>query len=251
MWRGYWMRTRWWFFAFLILLLAQSLTDIVTFTGGASDTPAIAGISFRPFAQRLQEIVRLSDTFKGFEWVHFFRDNLPELVTLFAVLLGAAGVIPRRSGRLFTLSLPVSREQLLMAFAVTCVCELAALTLTAALSVPLFALLAGQSFPIADALVYALNSFVGGAVFFFVALLFSAIFKNWTRRAGAAIAIAVGNLIFVELFPVPGAYTPVGLMSGESYFRGGSLQLPALAAWLLVAAALFIVEVRSLEQRDF
>jgi hypothetical protein len=257
MWRGAWIGTRWWFVAVLILLLAQSAVDIATFAPAGSHSAVILGDSFgiphRPFPQWIQEIVRLSGTFKGYEWVHFYRDNLPGVVTLFAVLVGAGGVLQRRSGRLFTLSLPVSRTQLVVACTVTYLCELAALALIPALSVPLFAPLVGQSYPIADALVYALHSFVGGTVFFFGALLLSAIFYDWRQHslAWTALLIAVGSLVFAAFFPVVGAYTPGGLMSGESYFRSGSLELPVLAAWLAMAAVMFVAVVRSLEQRDF
>ena len=44
---------------------------------------------------------------RGWVWVQWFRQNLLQTGTLFAVVLGSGGVISSSKGGLFTLSLPV------------------------------------------------------------------------------------------------------------------------------------------------
>ncbi len=53
--------------------------------------------------------------FRGFIWYRTFRDNLTNMGVFFAILLGCGGLLSESSkgSALFTLSLPVTRRQLL------------------------------------------------------------------------------------------------------------------------------------------
>src|SRR5262249_60739154 len=64
--------------------------------------------------QRLREAIELSRGFRGYVWVQWFRQSMVQSVTLLAILLGSGGVMTHGGGELYTLSLPVSRDRLLL-----------------------------------------------------------------------------------------------------------------------------------------
>src|SRR5260221_12969852 len=68
--------------------------------------PAIANAGSGLIAQRLKEIAELSGTYRGYVWAQALRQNVTQMLSLFAVLLGAGGLLSQTGGTLFTLSLP-------------------------------------------------------------------------------------------------------------------------------------------------
>jgi len=63
-------------------------------------------------ASRFARAAELTRDYRGYVWLQWFRKELLQLGTLFAVLLGTGGLFSQRSA-LFTLSLPASRRRLL------------------------------------------------------------------------------------------------------------------------------------------
>src|SRR6266550_397769 len=70
--------------------------------------PAVANTGGGLVAERIKEIAELSDTYRGYIWAQGLRQNVTQMLSLFAVLLGAGGLLSQARGALFTLSLPVS-----------------------------------------------------------------------------------------------------------------------------------------------
>src|SRR4051812_25104140 len=102
-------------------------------------------------ADRLKEMAALSSTYRGYIWAQALRQNLTQMFSLFAVLLGAGGLLaPGSRGAMFTLSLPISRERLLGVRAATGLVELAALSFVPLLLLELMSPAVGQTYSFVD-----------------------------------------------------------------------------------------------------
>ena len=99
--------------------------------------------------------------------------------------------------------------------------------------------------------VYRDWSLDGGTMFFSLAFLLSTVFHDVWRPLllvfCVAFALGVADLVLRDV-PFPSV---VRLMSGETYFRTGSLPWPGLFASVIVSAALLYGAGRNLERRDF
>src|SRR4029077_17132304 len=100
-----------------------------------------------PLGARLRDAVELSRSYRGYVWAQWNRQNLTEMATLFAVILGSGGPYSQRS-ELFSLSLPVSRQRLLGVRALTGLAELFVIVLVPSLVIPIFSSSVGQSYSI-------------------------------------------------------------------------------------------------------
>ncbi len=111
LWYKSWLETRWRFLIGLGLLMFSACGTVLDYPQVVR--AAAAGARDRRRAARsaggCSEAVELSRTYRGYVWSQWFRQNLPETWTLFAVLLGTGGLLSQgaRGGALFTLSLPV------------------------------------------------------------------------------------------------------------------------------------------------
>src|SRR5262245_66146180 len=81
--------------------------------------------------RRLRESGALMRDYRGYVWGQWYRQSLPQMWVVFAVLLGSGGVLSQSSGTgvLFTLSLPASRARVLGIRAATGLGELFVLAL--------------------------------------------------------------------------------------------------------------------------
>jgi ABC-type transport system involved in multi-copper enzyme maturation permease subunit len=180
------------------------------------------------------------------------QDNLTRTWTVLAILLGTGGLLSQTRGgaAIFTLSLPVTRAELMKTRAVTALAELLALALIPSLAVPLLSPLIGQSYSVADTLVHALCVFVGGTVFFSLAMLLSTVFSDVWRPALLACGIAVA-MAFTELALLNGApYGIFGAMNAESYFRSGSLPWQGLLVSAAASAAMLYAAALNVNQLE-
>ena len=169
------------------------------------------------------------------------------------MLLGSGGLLSQASGggALFTLSLPVSRRDLLTVRAAAGLGELLVLALVPSLIIPMLSPAVGQSYSVVTALVHGLCLFVAGTVFFSLALFLSTVFGDiWRPLLLALCAAAV--LALADLF-VDGLsrYSVIGAMTGERYFRGGGLPWPGLIVSAALSAAMLYGGRRRLARRDF
>jgi hypothetical protein len=251
LWYKAWLDTRWRFLIGLALLTCTVLANVLSY----ASVPELLELAAHAdpkgaLAREINETVQLSGSFHGFVW-GVVRHNLLYLWALFAALLGADGPLSRRRGALFTLSLPVSRGRLFTVRAASGLLELSALALIPMLVVPLAAPAVGQTYPLADALVHGASIALGGAVFYCLALLLSTVFEDRWPPLVITLASAVAAGVCSELIPALAPFSPVSVMTGESYFFSGTPAWGRLFVWLCVSAGMLYAAVRSIETRDF
>jgi hypothetical protein len=254
LWYKAWLDTRLRFLIGLGLLTLGAFGTVVVYQRVVTEilplatTLALDG----PIGQQVAENSELARTYRGFVWSQWFRQNMRQIWTLFAVLIGT-GVLAQSAGRgaLFTLSLPVSRSQLVMTRAGTGLAELAALALMPSLVFPLLSPLVGQPYAIGDALVHAACMFVAGSVFFSFVFLLSTEFNDvWSPLL---ITVCVWGLLAM-VFELSGSLArsgPFRLMSAERYFRGEGVPWVGLLLSLTASVAMLFAATRNFARRDF
>ena len=253
LWQNAFLDTRWRFLVGLVLLTVSAMfvalgyPNIAEVAKAAPDAPTGG-----PLAREIAEALALSRTYDGYVWSQWFRQNGAQLGSFFAVIIGTGGLLSQSSAaRLFTLSLPVSRERLLGARATAGLTQVLTLSVVPALAITLVSPLVDQQFPLLDTLAYALCVFAGCALFFSLAFLFSSLFANvW---APAVLALCAGPVlrIFDQLAGVPNTFSLLAMMHGEPYFRGEGLPWSMLLASAILSAALIYAGVRLIARRDF
>jgi len=257
LWYKSWLETRWRFLIGFALLLMMACSAVVTY-------PRVERLL--PYAQPLlrdvdttsvvgRQILRAVDaesTYRGYVWWQWTQDNLSKTWALLAILLGTGGLLAQTRGgaAIFTLSLPVSRSEVLRTRAATALAELLVLAIVPSLLPPLMSPLIGQHYSVVDALVHALCVFVGGAVFFSLATLLSTTFNDVWRPVLLACLVA-GAFFIVEPVLLGGApYGIVGAMTAESYFRTGALPWPGLLVSAAASAAMIYAAVLNVNQLE-
>jgi hypothetical protein len=202
--------------------------------------------------RRIMEAAALAREFRGFVWSQWYRQNLPQIWTIFAVLLAVGGPFAQGSkGTLFTLSLPASRHRILGIRAATGLVELLVITFVPALLVSLLSPAIGQSYAVGEAVVHALCLFIAGAAFYSLAFFLSTMFNDIWRPMLIALGVAI-VLALCEQVPVDLArYGIFHVMSGEVYFRTGALPWLGLATTALLSAAMLYGAAANTQRRDF
>jgi hypothetical protein len=252
LWHKAWLDTRSRFWIGFVLLALLACTIVVEYPQVqrllpvvSSDLPAADDSLRRP----LEEAVELSRTFRGFVWNNWFRQNALTVGALFAALIGTSRLFSSSTrGLLFTLSLPVSRSRWIATRAAVGLAELFALIVVPSLMLSLLAPLAGQHYGVVEALAHALFAFVGVAAFYGLALLLSTIFLDAWRPILIVCLVGVGLMFFDVL--LPNTLHLYGVLSGESYFRGGSPPWLGLAAFVIATAAMLYAAARNVERLD-
>jgi ABC-2 type transport system permease protein len=199
--------------------------------------------------RRIREAAELSREYRGYVWSQGFRQNLAQMVTLFAVLLGTGGPVAG-SAALFTLSLPLSRRRLASVRAATGLGELFVLALLPSLLIPLLSPLIGESYGVGAALVHAFCLFVAGGVFFSLAFLLSSVFADLWRPLLIALTIAFA-LALLELFGDLSQFGLYRVMSADLYFQTGQAPWIGLLASGAASAALLSAATVTITNRDF
>jgi len=251
LWYKAWIDTRWRFSIGLVLLICTVLANAFAYSSVDGYVVALAAGPPGPLADKISSIAQLSNTFRGFIWGQVIRQNLCGLWIIFAVLLGADGILSRRKGTTFTLALPVSRRRLFSVRAATDLAELFLLALIPLVLIPLAAPAVGQSYGVGEALVHGISIFLGGAIFYGVARLLAAVFDDRWRPIVITLALAIVVELCKEFIPMAAALNPGGVMDGESYFRTGTPAWAGLFIWMGISIALLYAAARSTEIRDF
>ena len=209
---------------------------------------AIAGDGL--IANRIKEIAELSSSYRGYIWAQALRQNVTQMLSLFAVLLGAGGLVSGR-GMLFTLSLPVSRDRLLGVRAATGLAELALLSFAPLMLIPLISPAVGQHYGLVEAFVHGVCFFFAGAVLYSAACLLSTVFHDQWRPILIVCLFAACLGIVEPFFGDLSRYSLFGIMNGEIYFRGGGVPWLELLATAAVSAALLSAANRNFARQDF
>jgi len=254
LWYKTWLETRWRFMIGLGLLLCSAAGVVFGYHTALAMIEHVPQIDLGgELGRRVQEQIELSREYRGYVWTQGFRQNLAQMGTLFAVLLGTGGLLPQGSGggALFTLSLPASRRRLLAVRVGTGLAQWFALALVPALMIALWSPMVGESFALTSAIGHGLCLFVAGAVFFSMAVLLSTIFGDVWRPLLFTLLIAMLQAIPAQFFPDLSRFSLAGVMSGESLFRAGQLPWMGLLVSVALAAVLLYGAARNLERHDF
>ena len=253
LWYKSWLETRSRFLCGLVLLMIVAAGTVFSYPQVLKLLPAARTIDTSGEMGRLiRESVELSREFRGHVWWQWYRQNLVQMGTLFAALLGSGGLLSQTSGgTLFTLSMPVSRSLVLGIRAATGLAEFLILAVVPSLLIPLLAPAIGQSYSAGDALVHGACLFIAGAVFFSLAFLLSTVFSDLWRpllmTCSVAVVLAVAELALRGL----SRHGIFGVMSGEIYFRRGALPWPGLLISAALSAAMLYAATRNIARQDF
>jgi ABC-type transport system involved in multi-copper enzyme maturation permease subunit len=255
LWRKSWLETRTRFLIGLFLLLLLAAGNVFEYPSVSALIPAARSLDTGGGALGglIRKAVELQRDYRGFIWWQWFRQNLTQMWTLFAVLLGTGGLLSQTSGGAasFTLSMPVSRARVIGVRAATAVAELLALALVPSLLLPLLSPAVGQSYAVADALVHGACVFAAGLIFFSLAFLLSSVFNDIWRPALMACVVAV-VLAFGEAIVADGSrYGIFGAMTAEVYFRTGGLPWPGLFVSVVASAAMLYGAAVNIAEQDF
>jgi ABC-2 type transport system permease protein len=257
LWHKAWLETRGRFLAGLALSLIVGFGVIYDFRATERLLPLVRNMdpaaldTSGPLGAAIKEGLQAQQTFRGFVWWQWYRQNLTYLVVIFGALLGAGGLLARSGGAtLFTLSLPVSRSRLIGTRALVGLAELLAIAIAPSLWIALLAPSIGQSYSVVDVLAHGICMFVVGSVFFSLAALFSNEYTDVWRPVliACVIAAAIGML---EYLPAIGQYGIFHVMSGETYYRHAGLPWIGLLINAGIAAALLRTAAVNLAHRDF
>jgi len=251
LWYKAWLETRWRFLIGLAIMICSAAGVVFTYPKVQELLPSIPTLDVGgELGRRIREAALLAREYRGFVWSQGFRQNLAQIGTLFAVLLGTGGFYSGRAA-LFTLSLPVSRGRLIAVNAGAGLAQWFALALIPSLLIPVLSPAIGQHYDIGSALVHGLCLFCAGAMFFSLAVLLSSAFTDVWRPLLLTLFIAVALAIFGAIVPALERVSPFGVMTGETYFRTGTLPWRGLIGSLAVSAALLYAAATNFARRDF
>jgi ABC-type transport system involved in multi-copper enzyme maturation permease subunit len=254
LWYKSWLDTRWRFLIGLGLLMIVACGTLFDYVATRQLMPLAGSINATgEIGRRIKEAVELGREYRGFVWLQWFRQNLSQMGTLFAVLLGSGGLLSRASGggALYMLSLPASRNRLAGVRAATGLAEFLVLVVVPSLLIPLFSPAIGQRYSIVDALVHSGCLFVAGAVFFSLAFLLSTVFGDPWRPLLLACFVALALAASEATIQGFSRFGIFHVMSGEVYFRSGQLPWLGLLASTALSAALLYGATRNLARQDF
>jgi ABC-2 type transport system permease protein len=254
LWYKAWLETRWRFLIGLAVLILSVMGTVLAYPRVEKLLPLVPAIDASgEVGRRLKEIAELSRSYGGYIWAQWLRQNMAQMLSLFAALLGSGGLVSQSSkgGGLFTLSLPVSRERLLGVRAATGLVELLALAFIPTLLLPLLSPAVGQTYGIGDVLVYGTCAFVAATVLFSMASLLSTVFADLTRPILIVCSVAAVLGIAEPFFGELSRYGLFGTMAAETYFRGGGLPWLGLLASAAGSAAMLFAASRNLAHQDF
>jgi ABC-type transport system involved in multi-copper enzyme maturation permease subunit len=254
LWHKAWLETRWRFVVAIAILTVVAGFDVYEYVLAQRVMPLAESMvpdgDSSPLAAAIREAISVQREFRGFIWYNTFRDNLTTMGVLFAVLLGCGGLLAEstKGSALFTLSLPVTRKQLLGARVGTGLVQCFAIAMVPPLVISLLAPAVGQHFSVIDAVAHGLCLFFVGALFFSLASFLSTMFGDIWRPLLIAVFIACVAALAQFAAPEFGLFK---VMSGERYFRNGSLPWMGLMTTAVLASALLYSAAETLERRDF
>ena len=254
LWYKSWLETRSRFLIGLVLLMLSAVGAVIAYPQVMKLMPLARTLDTSgELGRRIREGVELARSYRGYVWSQSFRQNLTQMVTLFAALLGSGSPLTQgsRGAALFTLSLPVSRNRLLAVRAAAGLTEFLVLALVPSVLLTLFSPVIGQTYGIGDALVHGVCLFIAGTVFFSLAFLLSTVFSEVWRPWLLACAMAAALAAFELVVPELSRYSIFRVMSGEVYFRGGGLPWLELLASAAVSVAMLYVAARNVARQDF
>jgi ABC-2 type transport system permease protein len=252
LWQQAFLETRWRFLIGLILLPVSAAFVALTYPQVSTLAQSVTASPDTALGRELSEAIELAKTYDGYVWSQWFRKEGAQLGGLFATIIATGGLLSQTgAARLFTLSLPVSRERLLATRAAAGLTQVLALTFVPALVIVIVSPAVASHFPVLDALAYALCAFMGCAVLFSLAFFLSSFFGNvWTPVVLTLCAGAVLGALDV-ITNGAGGFSLLQMVHGESYFHGRGLPWPMMLVSALASAALVYAGIRHFARQDF
>jgi hypothetical protein len=254
LWYKSWLETRWRFLIGLALLMFSACGAVLYYPEIMRLMPLASTLDTSgPLGQRIREEVELASNYRGYVWSQLYRQNLTQMGTLFAVLLGSGSPLGHgsRAAALFTLSLPASRNRVLGIQTAAGLGELLMLAFVPSLLIPLLSPAVGQTYGVGSALVHATCLFFASVAFFSLAVLLSSVFGDVWRPLLIALLVAGVLGLFEQVFRGLSRYGIFGLMSGEIYFRTGRLPWVSVLASAVASGAMLYGATLRIARRDF
>ena len=252
LWYKSWLETRWRFLIGLALLILMACGAVFGYPAVQELMPIAAQSDAKgPLGQLIKEAVEIQRDYRGYVWYQWVRSNLTQTWMLFAAILGSGGLLAHASGGapLFTLALPVSRQQVLWVRAGTALAELFVLATVPYLIIPILSPAIAQHYSFRDVAVHAMCVFVAGSIFFSIALFLSTMFSDLWRPLLITCALA-GMLMLVERMPGE-FYGVYGIMSAESYLRRGVVPWAGLLTTAAISAGIMYSAATNFARQDF
>ena len=254
LWYRSWLETRWRFLGGLVLLILSAAGIVFAHRQFAALVPTLpVGDPNTELGRRIQEAADVMRSYRGYIWSQWFRQNLSNTWTVFAVLLGTGGLLAQTSGggALFTLSLPATRRQLAGIRAATGLVELFALALIPSLVVSLLSPAVGQYYGVVDVLIHSACFFVAGTVFFSLAFLLSTLWADLWRPLMIALSVAIVLGLCEQFSRAFERYGIFNVMNGAEYFHSGAVPWVGLLLSAALSTAMLAGALANLDRRDF
>jgi ABC-type transport system involved in multi-copper enzyme maturation permease subunit len=255
LWHKAWIDTRSRFLIGLGLLILSAASTVLIYPQVSRLMPAAtAHLDLNsPIGRAIAQSLELSRTYRGYVWLEVFMNNIPKAWSLFAILLGAGGLLSQasRGGALFTLSLPVSRERLIEVRAGTALAELLVLAIVPAVVVVLMSPAIGHSYSLVDALVHGTCLFIGGTVLFSLTFLLATVFSDLWRPPLIVAGLAMCVSFLEQGVPGVSRYSLFGVMGAEAYFRDGAVPWIGLLITASASAAMLYLARNNIARHDF
>ena len=249
LWHKTWLDTRWRFLIGFVILICMAAGIVVNYSISAQAL-TVAGRNPDAFTSNawLKDAIRIEQTYRGFVWYQWFRNNLLQAGTVFAVVLGSGGLFSNQPGGLFALSLPASRNRWLATRAATGLGEFFVLATVPTLVITGLSPLIGQHYSVVDLVAHGACFFVAAAVFYSLAFLLSTVFHDIWRPMLIAIGVAcVLGILEVQL-DINGLFR---VMSGHLYFESGSLPWLGLTSSAAVSMVMLYGAATNVARKDF
>jgi ABC-2 type transport system permease protein len=254
LWYKSWLETRWRFVIGFVVLTLSACGTVVTYPEVIKLLPLASKTELTgELGRRVSEAMELARDYRGYVWSQWFRQNMPQLWALIAVVIGTGGLLAQSvgGGALYTLSLPISRSRLIAVRAATGLAELLVLAFVPSLVLPLLSPAIGQTYGFGDVLVHSACMFVTGTVFFSLAFLLSTVFNDVWRPLLLVLVVGAALALFEQVFRDLSRYGIFRVMSAEAYFRGGGLPWLGLIASAALSAGMLYAATRNIARQDF
>lgn len=254
LWQKSWLETRWRFLIGFVVLVCAAMGAVLSYPRVLQLMPMVPAIdTSTEIGRRIKAAADLAREYRGYVWSNWFDQNLLQMWTLFAAIIGTGGLTSQAAGggALFTLSLPATRTRLAGVRAATGLAELFALAILPSLLIPLLSPAIDRSYSVTDAIVHGLCLFAAGATFFSLAFLLSTVFTDVWRPALITMAIASALAVVSQVTPELERLSIFRVMSAESFFRGHGLPWIGLVISIALSAAMFFAAARNIVEHDF
>jgi hypothetical protein len=252
LWQHAFLETRWRFLIGLVILPVSAAFVALSYPQVAALSQSVTPAPGTALGREIAAAIELSKTYDGYVWSQWFQQSGAQLGSFFAAIIGTGGLLSlNAAARLFTLSLPISRERLLAARAVAGLGQVLALTFVPALVIVIVSPVIGKGFPVLDALAYALCAFVGCAVIFSLAFLFSSMFSNVWAPVLLALCAGAALRALDTITGGLGGFSLLQMVHGESYFYGHGLPWLMLLISAAASLAMLFAGTRLIARQDF